>query len=165
VAKFKQIKITRTKKLMSRMSGGRACRCVIHNASSLLSKNLNVQSVMLPAVLYGCETWSDNLREENTVFFFFTRYNFSSLNFLAFSTYNIIIFTILDAVSPILYFRFFMSFLMSSSHLFFYLPSGILNTGFHLYTFTILSSGIRCKWPNQLNFQTPCVLYIGRPLR
>jgi hypothetical protein len=28
-----------------------------------------------------------------------------------------------------------MSFLMSSSHLFFGLPSGLLNIGFHLYTF------------------------------
>jgi hypothetical protein len=45
-----------------------------------------------------------------------------------------------------------MSFLMSSSHLFFGRPSGFLNIGFHLCTyFTILSSGIRCKWPNQLN--------------
>ena len=49
-----------------------------------------------------------------------------------------------------------MSFLMSSSHLFFGLPSGRLNIGFHLYTFfTILSSGIRCKWPNQLNLLKP----------
>ena len=48
----------------------------------------------------------------------------------------------------------FMSFLMSSSHLFFGLPCGHVDIGFHLYTFfTILSSGIRCKWPNQLN---PC---------
>jgi hypothetical protein len=41
---------------------------------------------------------------------------------------------------------------MSSSHLFFGLPSGLLNIGLHLYTlFTIHSSDIRCKWPNQLN--------------
>jgi len=47
---------------------------------------------------------------------------------------------------------FFMSFLMSSSHLFFGLPSGRVSIGFQLYTFfTILSSGIRCKWPTQLN--------------
>ena len=49
-------------------------------------------------------------------------------------------------------FDFFTSFLMLFSHLFFGLPSGRVNIGFHLYTFfTILSSGIRCKWPNQLN--------------
>jgi hypothetical protein len=42
-----------------------------------------------------------------------------------------------------------MSFLMSSSHLFFGLPSGCVNISFHLHAFffTILSSGIRCKWP------------------
>ena len=45
-----------------------------------------------------------------------------------------------------------MSFLMSSSHLIFSLPNGPVNISFHLYTFlTILSSNIRCKWPNQLN--------------
>jgi len=50
-------------------------------------------------------------------------------------------------------FSFFMSFLMSSSHLFFGRPNGLVNIGFHLYTFlTILSPDIRCKWPNQLNF-------------
>jgi hypothetical protein len=32
-------------------------------------------------------------------------------------------------------FSFFMSFIMSSSHLFFGLPSGRVNIGFHLYTF------------------------------
>jgi hypothetical protein len=32
-------------------------------------------------------------------------------------------------------FNFFMSFIMSSSHLFFGLPNGRVNIGFHLYTF------------------------------
>jgi len=32
-------------------------------------------------------------------------------------------------------FSFFMSFIMSSSHLFFGLPSGCFNIGFQLYTF------------------------------
>ena len=45
-----------------------------------------------------------------------------------------------------------MSFLMSSSQLFFGLPCGRTDIGSHLYTFfTILSSRIRCKWLNQLN--------------
>jgi hypothetical protein len=49
-------------------------------------------------------------------------------------------------------FIFFISFIISSSHLFFGLPSGRVNIGCHLYTFfTILSSGIRCKWPNELH--------------
>jgi hypothetical protein len=42
---------------------------------------------------------------------------------------------ILDAVSPILYFQFFHVILMSSSHLYFGLPSGLRNIVFHLYTF------------------------------
>ena len=47
-------------------------------------------------------------------------------------------------------FSFFVSFI-SSSHLFFGLPSGLVNVSFHLYTFlTILFSDIRRKWPNQL---------------
>ena len=59
---------------------------------------------------------------------------------------------ILDAASLVLYFQLLMSFLMSSSHLFFGLPSGFIDIGFHLHTlFTIMSSCIRCKWPNQLN--------------
>jgi hypothetical protein len=56
---------------------------------------------------------------------------------------------------------------MSSSHLFFGLYSGLLNIGFHLYTvlLTSLSSGIRCKWPNQLNLcaQRDIITYVQRP--
>ena len=36
-------------------------------SSSLLSKNINIKiyrTIILPAVLYGCETWSLTLREE-----------------------------------------------------------------------------------------------------
>jgi len=36
-------------------------------------------------------------------------------------------------------FNFFMSFLISSSHLFFGLPSGRINVGFHLYTGLFIS--------------------------
>jgi len=42
-------------------------RCRIFCFSSLLSKNLNIKiytSIILPVVLYGCETWSLILREE-----------------------------------------------------------------------------------------------------
>ena len=37
-------------------------------SSSLLSKNLKIKiyrTIILPAVLYGCETWSLTLREEH----------------------------------------------------------------------------------------------------
>jgi hypothetical protein len=36
-------------------------------SSSLLSKNINIKihrTIILPVVLYGCETWSFTLREE-----------------------------------------------------------------------------------------------------
>jgi hypothetical protein len=39
-------------------------------SSSVLSKNINIEkyrTVMLPVVLYGCETWSLVLREEHTM--------------------------------------------------------------------------------------------------
>ena len=42
-------------------------RCRILS-SSLLSKNLKIETyrtIILPVVLYGCETWSDTLREEH----------------------------------------------------------------------------------------------------
>ena len=59
---------------------------------------------------------------------------------------------ILDAAIPIFIFNFFMSFLMSSSQLFFRLPYVHIDISFQLYTFfTILSFAIRCQWPNQLN--------------
>jgi hypothetical protein len=75
-----------------------------------------------------------------------------SLNVLPFSTYN---FHLLRSwMQPVQFFifNFFISFIISSSHLFFGLPIGHVNVSFHLYTFfTILSSAIQCKWPNQLN--------------
>ena len=42
-------------------------RCRIFFSSSLLSKNLKItiyRTIILPVVLYGCETWSLILREE-----------------------------------------------------------------------------------------------------
>jgi len=50
---------------MSRM----ACYHSVQNfmSSSLLSKNIKIKiyrTIILPAILYGCETWSLTLREE-----------------------------------------------------------------------------------------------------
>ena len=47
-----------------------ACYHLVENllSSSLLSKNLVVKiygTIILPVVLYGCETWSLTLREEH----------------------------------------------------------------------------------------------------
>ena len=48
---------------------GNACYHSVRNplSSRLLSKNLKIKiyrSIILPVVLYGCETWSLTLREE-----------------------------------------------------------------------------------------------------
>ena len=75
-----------------------------------------------------------------------------SLNVLAFSTYNFHLLRSWVLLIQFFTLNFFLPFLMSSSHLFFGPPCGHIDIGFHLYTFfTILSSTIWCKWPNQLN--------------
>jgi hypothetical protein len=53
--------------IKSRLKSGNACyhsvRCLL--SSSLLSKNLKIyRTIILPVVLYGCETWSLTLKEE-----------------------------------------------------------------------------------------------------
>jgi hypothetical protein len=53
----------------SRLKLGNACYNLVQNllSSSLLSKNINImiyRTIILPVVLYGCETWSITLREE-----------------------------------------------------------------------------------------------------
>ena len=58
------------KEIKSRLKLGNACYHSVQNllSSSLLSKNLKIKiyrNIILPAVLYGCETWSLTLREEH----------------------------------------------------------------------------------------------------
>ena len=55
--------------IKSRLRSGNACYHSVQNllSSRLLSKNLNIKiyrTIILPVVLYGCETWSLTLREE-----------------------------------------------------------------------------------------------------
>jgi len=55
--------------IKSRLKSGDACCHLVQNitSSSLLYKNLKIKifrTVMLRAVLYGCETWSLALKEE-----------------------------------------------------------------------------------------------------
>jgi len=56
-------------KIKSRLRSGNSCYHLVQNllSSRLLSKNLTIKicgTIILPVVLYGCETWSLTLREE-----------------------------------------------------------------------------------------------------
>ncbi|KAJ4438690.1 hypothetical protein ANN_14637 [Periplaneta americana] len=75
VEKFKYLGATVTnindtrEEIKHRINMGNACYYSVekHLSSSLLSKNLKVRiykTVILPVVLYGCETWTLTLREE-----------------------------------------------------------------------------------------------------
>jgi hypothetical protein len=74
VEEFKYLEIMLTdqnsiqKEIKSRLKLGNACYHSVQNLSSsrLLSKNLKIKifrTIILPVVLYGCETWSLTLRE------------------------------------------------------------------------------------------------------
>ena len=75
VEEFKYLGTTLTnqnsnaEKIKSRLSSGSACYHSVQNllSSRLLPKNLKIKiykTIILPVVLYGCETWSLTLREE-----------------------------------------------------------------------------------------------------
>ena len=55
--------------IKGRLKSGNACYHLVQNLLSyrLLSKNIKIKiyrNIILPVVLYGCETWSLTLREE-----------------------------------------------------------------------------------------------------
>jgi hypothetical protein len=59
-----------TDEIKSRLISGNACYYSVqnHSSSRLISKNLKIKiykTVILPLVLYGCETWSLTLKEEH----------------------------------------------------------------------------------------------------
>ena len=69
VEEFKYLRTTLTnqnsfaEEIKSRFRSGNACYYSVHNllSSRLLSKNLKIKiyrTIILPFVLYGCETWS-----------------------------------------------------------------------------------------------------------
>jgi hypothetical protein len=58
------------KEIKTRLKSGNAYSHFVQNlsSSSCLSKNVKIKihrTIILPAVLYGCETWSLTLREEH----------------------------------------------------------------------------------------------------
>jgi len=64
--------------IKSRLKSGNACYYSVQNllSSRLLSKNLKIKigrTIILPVVLYGCETWSLTLREERSLSVFENR--------------------------------------------------------------------------------------------
>jgi hypothetical protein len=76
VKKFKYLGMTLTNQndihdeIKSRLNLGNACYYSVQNllSSHLISKNLKIKIykiVILPVVLYGCETWSLTLGEEH----------------------------------------------------------------------------------------------------
>jgi len=75
VEEFKYLGMTLTdqnsiqEEIKSRLELGNTCYHLVQNllSSRLLSKNLKIKiyrTLILPVVLYGCETWSLTLREE-----------------------------------------------------------------------------------------------------
>jgi len=75
VEEFKYLRKTITnqnsiqEEIKSRLKSGNACSYSVQNllSSSMLYKNLKIKinrTIILPVVLYGCETWSLALREE-----------------------------------------------------------------------------------------------------
>jgi hypothetical protein len=83
VSQFQYLRMTVTnqnliQEKIKRLNSGNACYHLAQNrlASCLVSKNVKVRiykTLILPVVLYGCETWSQTLREEHKLRMFENR--------------------------------------------------------------------------------------------
>jgi hypothetical protein len=83
VAKFRYLGMTITNQSLlpeeskRRLHSGTACYQSVHNllSSCLLRKNIKIRiyKIILPVVLYGCETWSLTLRAEQRLRMFVNR--------------------------------------------------------------------------------------------
>jgi hypothetical protein len=84
VSQFKYLGMTVTnqnfiqEEIKSRLNSGNACYHSVLNllSSRLLSKNLKVRiykTIILPVVIYGCETWPLTVREEHKLSVFENR--------------------------------------------------------------------------------------------
>jgi hypothetical protein len=84
VSQFKYLGTTVTienliqEEIKRRLNSGNACYLSVQNllSSRLLSKNVKVRiykTIILPVVLYGCETWSLTVREEHKLWVFENR--------------------------------------------------------------------------------------------
>jgi hypothetical protein len=77
VAQFKYLRMTVTnqnliqERIKKRLNSGNACYYSVQNLLSLrLFTNIQIRiytTIILPVVLYGCDTWPLILREENTL--------------------------------------------------------------------------------------------------
>jgi hypothetical protein len=84
MSRFKYLGMTVTnqnliqEEIKKRLNSSNACYYPVQNilSSRLLSKNVQIRTyktILLPVVLYGCETWSQTLREEHRLRMFENR--------------------------------------------------------------------------------------------
>ena len=134
---IKKIKVLFRSKIKCRLKAGNSCYYSIQTllSSRLLSKNLKIKiykTIILPVVLYGCETWSLTLREERKSTW--EEYSLSLAESIQ-----------LLGLIPIS----FESILVLSSHLFRRLPRALFPVGFLK---ALLPYSVLATWPAHLNF-------------
>ena len=92
-------------------------------------------SLCLPVEEIGWTVVTDCCHHISILLFLLQALQLQSLNVLSFSTYSFHSLRSWMQIIQFFIFNFFIPFLMSSSHLFFGLPCGPIDIGFHLHTF------------------------------